>query len=244
VGRLGRWILRLASFKFRVKHIRGVDNVVVAPCLGCLRGKCETPETMCVALMQSLPLVYSSLEEHQKQDPFCIDICDQLRTGNGVDNFQCYKGHLCYYPKGARTGRWLVPVSLRVMLLKYFHDSVLSGHLGALKTLQKIARTFYWPKMRAEIFDYVRRCDLCQRAKPTQNARVGLHSAGPVSEPMERLCDFMGPLTRSKRGNIAILVVVDAFSKFVSFFPVRKISSQVVCDCLERIFIPVTIRRS
>ena len=28
VGRLGRWILRLAPFKFRVKHTRGVDNVV------------------------------------------------------------------------------------------------------------------------------------------------------------------------------------------------------------------------
>ena len=43
------------------------------------------------------------------------------------------------------------------MLLKYFHDSVLSGHLGALKTFQKIAGNFYWPKMRAEIFDYVHR---------------------------------------------------------------------------------------
>jgi hypothetical protein len=93
--------------------------------------------------------------------------------------------------------------------------------------------------MRAEIFDYVRRCDLCQWAKQAQNARVGLHSANPVSKPMERLfIDFMGPLTRLKRGNIAILVVVDAFSKFVSFFPVRRISSQVVCDCLERVFFP------
>ena len=28
VGRLGCWILRLAPFKFRVRHTRGVDNVV------------------------------------------------------------------------------------------------------------------------------------------------------------------------------------------------------------------------
>jgi len=28
VGRLGRWILGLAPFKFKVKHTRGVDNVV------------------------------------------------------------------------------------------------------------------------------------------------------------------------------------------------------------------------
>ena len=28
VGRPARWILRLASFKFKVKHTRGTDNVV------------------------------------------------------------------------------------------------------------------------------------------------------------------------------------------------------------------------
>jgi hypothetical protein len=80
--------------------------------------------------------------------------------------------------------------------------------------------------MRTEVFDYVRKCELCQRAKPAQNVRVGLHSADPCVEPMEKLfLDFVGSLVRSKRGNIDILVVVDAFSKFVSFSPVRRITA-------------------
>jgi hypothetical protein len=91
--------------------------------------------------------------------------------------------------------------------------------------------------MRLEIFGYVRKRELCQRAKPAQDTRVGLHAANPCSQPMERLfVDFVGPLTRTKRGNLAILVVVDGFSNFVFFFPVRKISSQVVSVCLERVF--------
>ena len=91
--------------------------------------------------------------------------------------------------------------------------------------------------MRKDVFYYVRQCELCQRAKPAQNMCVGLHSAEPCSEPMEKLfVDFVGPLVRSKRGNIAILVVVDAFSKFVFFYPVRRIMAQVVLDCLERSF--------
>jgi hypothetical protein len=197
------------------------------------RGSGETPETNCVALLQSLPLVYSSLEEHQKQDPFCVDLRDKIQAGQGSDdNFQMSKGLLCYYPKGTRIRRWIVLVSLRPLLLKYFHYSVLSGHLGAPKTVQKIAGNIYWTKKRAEIFDYVHRCEFCQRAKPAQNTRVGLHSSSPVSEHIARLfTDFMGPLTSSKRGNIAILVAV-------SFFLVRKISSQVVCDCLEKAFFP------
>jgi hypothetical protein len=65
------------------------------------------------------------------------------------------KGLLSYYPKGARR-RWLVVLaSLRPKLLKYFHDSVLSGHLVLFKTLQKIASNFYWPKIWAEIYEYV-----------------------------------------------------------------------------------------
>jgi hypothetical protein len=119
-------------------------------------------------------------------------------------------------------------VSLRPTLLKYFHDSVLSGLWVPLISSRK---------SRGKSFDRVHRRYLCQRVKPAQNTRVGLHSASLVSETMERLfAHFMGPLTRSKRGNIAILVVLDAFSKFVSFFPVRKISSQIVCVCLERAF--------
>jgi len=111
------------------------------------------------------------------------------------------------------------------MLLKYFHDAVLAAHLGAWKTYHRVASNFWWQKMRTQVFDYVRKCELCQRAKPAQDTRVGLHLASPVALPMDRLfIDFVGPLVRTKRGNIAILVVVDSFSKFVSFRPVRKMT--------------------
>jgi len=56
---------------------------------------------------------------------------------------------------------------------------------------------------------------------------------------MDRLfSDFVGPLVRTKRGNIAILVVVDSFSKFVSFRPVRRMTSSAVSDYLEREYFP------
>jgi len=92
--------------------------------------------------------------------------------------------------------------------------------------------------MRWEVFNCVRKCDLCQRAKPAQDTRVGLHFANSVSRAMDSLfVDFVGPLVRSKRGSIAILVV-DSFSKFVSFCPVRKITSQAVSGYLEREYFP------
>jgi hypothetical protein len=66
-----------------------------------------------------------------------------------------------------------------------------------------------------------------------RRTRVCLHCAQPVSRPMDRLfIDFVGPLARLKWDNIAILVVADSFSRFVSFCPVRKITSQAVVDYL------------
>ena len=242
IGRLGRWIIRLAPFKFKVVHKKGSDNVV-ADALSCVfEGAVhQSPQMLCSAVLESLPLVYSSLEEHQLQDPYCEDIRRKIASNSGdVGNFRLHKNLVCFMPRGAKHRRWVVPLVLRSMLLKYFHDAMFAGHLGAFKTYRKVAANFWWPKMRPEIFQYVRRCDLCQRAKPAQNTNVGLHAAQPPSYPMEKVfIDFVGPLTRTQHGHMAILVVLDGFSKFVVFFPVRRITSQAVVQCLERSYFPI-----
>jgi len=241
VGRSGRWILRLAPFKFRVRHSRGVNNVVADALSRMFDGHCpESPEIVCATMLNSLPLVYSSLQEYQGDDALCRDLKRKVENKiAAADNFCIYNGLLCYSPKKARRRRWVVPSSLKRMLLQYFHDGGLAGHLGARKTFSKIVSNIWWPSMRKDVFDYVRKCELCLRAKPEQNMCVGLHSSEPCSEPMEKLfVEFVGPLVRSKRGNIAILVVVDAFSKFVFIYPVRRITAQLVLECLERSFFP------
>ena len=50
--------------------------------------------------------------------------------------------------------------------------------------------------------------------------------------------DFVGPLTHTIRGNSAVLIVLHGFSKFVCLYLVRRISSQVVIDCLARNYFP------
>jgi hypothetical protein len=56
---------------------------------------------------------------------------------------------------------------------------------------------------------------------------------------MERIfMDFVGSIVRSRQGNLATLVALDGFSKFVAMCPVRKITSNVVVACLVEKYFP------
>lgn len=178
--------------------------------------------------------MYISLEE----DPLSKDLVEALKKGDPTaTKFQLHNNLLCYQPKGTKRRRYITPLPLRPMLLKYFHDSPMFRHLGTFKTWKKVGCQFYWPKLWDDIFQYVRQCDLCQRTKPAQDTKVGLHTATPVPYPLERVfIDFMVPLVHTKRENQANLVVMDSFSTFVAFYLVHNITSAVVCDIGKPVF--------
>jgi hypothetical protein len=156
-----------------------------------------------------------------------------------VRNFRSLSDTIVYFSPRTKSKRYLVPQDLRAMILEYFHDSALSAHLGVAKTLHRISKVFYWPGIRPDVAKYVRQCDVCQRVKPAQNMRVGLHNSQIVTKLMGQIfIDFVGPIVQSRQGNLALLVVLDRFSKFVAMYPVRKITSDAVVPCLVGKYFP------
>jgi hypothetical protein len=104
------------------------------------------------------------------------------------------------------------------------------------KTLNRMSKVSYCPDMRREVVAFVRKCQDCQRAKQAQDSEVRFRSSEVVTRPLERIfIDFVGPIVRSRTGNVAVL---DGFSKFVCMYPVRRISSEVVKNCLQEKFSP------
>ena len=89
----------------------------------------------CAALIETLPFVYSSIEQYQANDPLCRVLKVKIEAGQAAaEKFTVHKNLICYIPKNARRSRWVVPAMLRLMLLTYFHHSPLDGHLWAQKT--------------------------------------------------------------------------------------------------------------
>lgn len=86
--------------------------------------------------------------------------------------------------------------------------------MGVAKTLAQLIENFYWPGLRKDVKCFVATCVDCQHTKYETKKSVGLLC--PLSVPCRPWEDFpldfitgLPPI----RGNTAILVVVDRFSK-------------------------------
>lgn len=111
---------------------------------------------------------------------------------------------------------------LQSQIIQALHDSPVGGHSGIPATFQKIKPLFYWPGMRADIQSYVRSCSICAQAKPDRSKYPGLLSPLPVPRASWEVIsmDFVEGLPSSGAAN-AIMVVVDKYSKFAHFIPLR-----------------------
>lgn len=114
--------------------------------------------------------------------------------------------------------------SVRQAIIAECHDCPSAGHQGVTKTLQRVARRFWWPHMSRSVHSYVTACSSCQLNKPTSQRPLGLLQPLPVPErkfehiTMDLITDL--PVTQS--GCDAVLTIVDRLTKLVSFTPLRK----------------------
>jgi hypothetical protein len=120
----------------------------VADCLTRQYKDISTDVTCDGLVLQHLPEAFRSIKEHQKKDAFCRDLYQNVIPSDiSVRNFKLLNGALLYCPSRAKARRYVLPESLRPMVLDYFHSSTLSAHLGIAKTLSHIQKVFYWSDM-------------------------------------------------------------------------------------------------
>jgi hypothetical protein len=103
---------------------------------------------------------------------------------------------------------------LRLRILQYKHDHILSGHFGQSKTIDLIRREYVWPKLRTFVKEFCKTCVTCLRSKSPRHRPYGLLKQLPIPErPWNSISmDFIEKLPLSS-GCDAILVIVDRLSK-------------------------------
>lgn len=223
-GRVGRWALRLQAYDFTLEHRKGKFMVVPDALSRAIVEITHSPSNEVINewytnLGRRIAEAPSRYPQFRIQNDVIYKYCSHGSTANG------------FMP----SWRIVVKESDKKAILKKFHDEPLSAHQGYFKTLNKIKLEYYWPNMSSEIKLYVRNCDICKSAKPTnQIQRAEMGKQRVATRPWQILqIDFIGPLPRSKSGYLYILVVVDTFTKFVHVSPLRVATTKTTCRVLE-----------
>lgn len=109
-----------------------------------------------------------------------------------------------------------VPSKLVDQVLLACHDDVTAGHLGRTRTLSKINKRFFWPKMTQQVTSYVRSCEECQNTKKPKQRPVGYLEPIRIQQPFEKVrLDIIGPFSFLNNGNRHVVIAVDYFTKWV-----------------------------
>ena len=185
------------------------------------------------------------IAKHQEQDPHCKRIARQAlhprrqpdlasaATGPGGDDYTVQ-----HIPGGTRdllcvARRVIVPAqtSLRIELLRQFHDCPTAGHWGTKRTLDLLQRHFYWPELETDVKEWVSTCPQCQGKAVHRHKPYGqLEAFEPEDKdyrPFRHISmDWITGLPESLRRSTgekfnSILTIVCRSTKAVRFIPTR-----------------------
>jgi hypothetical protein len=127
--------------------------------------------------------------------------------------------------------QFIVPEHKKLDILIASHDSILSGHLGVEKTLQRISERYFWPKWETDVRDYIASCSICQTTKRAYD-KNGVTIKYIVSDhPFQTITsDKAGPLPITKKGNKYILVIIDHFTKWAQVHAIPSAIAEIVAN--------------
>jgi ribonuclease HI len=111
-------------------------------------------------------------------------------------------------------------------VLREIHEGVCGNHAGGWSLAQKTLRQgYYWPTLKKDAQQFVKKCDKCQRFATVQ--RQPSQELNVVSSPWPFAkwgVDLIGPLPRGKGNSSFAIVAIDYFTKWVEAEPLAKIT--------------------
>lgn len=209
-----RWLTKLMGYDFEIIYKQGIENKA-ADGLSRIIPATTSFAALTIPTCLNIQDIWREIEIDKKLQETLKQVQNGTEERKG---YSIIKGKLMY------KGRLMLPKdSIHIpVILKEYHDGLMGGHSGILKTRKRIQTVFHWKKMTKDIHKYVARCDVCQRHKYSTLSPAGLLQPLPIPERIwEALSmDFIEGLPVSHDTNV-ILVVVDRLSKYAHFLTLK-----------------------
>lgn len=219
--RVARWWGTMQEYDFNVVYKPGVTMSHVD---ALSRNPIADKEILDVLNVESDWIV--TVQQSDPELQRIVRILNDPETKNIVDFKNSYivrRGLL--YKKTSEGERWVVPKGVRWQVLKANHDNI--GHFAFDKTYDKIRKQYWFAKMRRFIKKYIDSCLECAHNKVPSGKKAGeLHPIPKVDCPFHTIhVDHLGPFVRSRKGNSYLLLIIDAYTKFIMLYPVKSTKS-------------------
>ena len=235
-GKLARWFLQVQEFEPEIRYIPGPKNTI-ADALSRVGEDLEIdPSVVATYTIQEVDLDMELVRLEQRQDQELAGVINGI--SDTVNSEYELIDDILYRRmtdgKGVARLRLCVPKSLVSRVLHLIHSHNLAGHPGIHKSVLMARRNYFWENMVAQIEEYVRQCETCNRFKGNVNKRATLEAYPTELDPWEWVAmDFMGPLPTTPRGNRFLLVFVDYLSRYVELVPTTSRSAICVAEALR-----------
>ena len=205
-----------------------------------------------------------SLEEAQQKDPFIASLVDFIKHGTVTgcktkDAFlQRYSKQVCITDKilykqvkdkidGRVRVVFVAPRKMQQDVLRNAHSSLVAGHAGEQKTMYRLSLHWWWPDVETDVKEFVQTCSICQANKTGKmQPKVPLNPLPATQNFNERVhMDLFGPLL-SDTANRLVLVITDAFSKYVELVAIPDKEATTVASAflnrwILRFGVPLTL---
>jgi hypothetical protein len=152
--RQARWSELIQEFNVQIIYQPGKLNVV-ADALSRQHALNELTGTVDVADLKN------EIREAYPDDPETRDIIQALERDPSSQKSLVIEDGLLYFHQEGHRRLWVPGRELKTVILREFHDTPFSGHLGAEKTYQELHRHYYWPGIWKDVKDYVASCKAC-----------------------------------------------------------------------------------
>jgi transposase InsO family protein len=118
-------------------------------------------------------------------------------------------------------------------LIDQYHTS-LGAHWGVDRTIQlirqyepKTTSKDLWPYLHRDVREFIKACPTCQKMSPIKTIINANRFFLASSLPMMKIdMDTIGPLPTDKNGNKYIVVLIDAFSRYITLSAASDVSAE------------------
>ena len=140
---------------------------------------------------------------------------------------------------GKTTWQLVVPSSLTNKVMTLAHESLIAGHLGIRKRIDRVVAEFFWPGICGDVTCFCKSCNICQRTvQKGRVAKVPLGRLPLIDTPFKRVAvDIVGPIEPcSNNRSRYILTMMDCVTCYPEAIALPTIETEHVAEALVEMF--------